>query len=194
MLAMVGDIAWKCMQLNPHLGEEASVATPGIVLIDELDLHLHPNWQRRIVDDLRNAFPNIQFIATTHSPFIVQSLREGELLELQISPSVEGGLAGGQTETSTHPQAEYSDQSIEDIAENVMGVDIPQKSERYLQMMQAAEVYFRLLRSTTSPGELAAAEERLNELSAPFSDDPAFQALLNVERELHRNRVSDASS
>ena len=70
-----------------------------------------------------------------------------------------------------------------------MGVDVPQKSERYRQMMEAAEAYFRLLRA---PGPTAAdaeaAEQRLNELAAPFSDDPAFQALLKLERETQRGR------
>jgi predicted ATP-binding protein involved in virulence len=79
---MVADIAYRCLKLNPHLGKDAVKETPGIVLIDELDLHLHPNWQRRIVDDLKNTFPNIQFVATTHSPFIIQSLREEELRNL----------------------------------------------------------------------------------------------------------------
>jgi hypothetical protein len=80
--------------------------------------------------------------------------------------------------------AEYSDKSIEDIAENVMGVELPQKSERYRQMMRAAEEYFRLVREPAAQAEaLNAAEQSLNELSTPFSDDPAFQALLKLERE-----------
>ena len=52
------------------------------VLIDEIDLHLHPRWQRKIIPSLLRAFPKLQFVATTHSPFIVQSLSEGSLLNL----------------------------------------------------------------------------------------------------------------
>jgi predicted ATP-binding protein involved in virulence len=51
-------------------------------MIDELDLHLHPTWQRHVIADLKNAFPHIQFVATTHSPFIVQSLGANELINL----------------------------------------------------------------------------------------------------------------
>ncbi|MEN8215992.1 MAG: AAA family ATPase [Pseudomonadota bacterium] len=51
-----------------------------VVLIDEIDLHLH--WQRQIIKSLRTTFPLIQFIATTHSPSIVQSLQPGELINL----------------------------------------------------------------------------------------------------------------
>lgn len=80
MLAMIGDIAQKAATLNPHLGAQTLEQTPGVVLIDELDLHLHPKWQRHVIEGLRTTFPKIQFIATTHSPFLIQSLRSGEEL------------------------------------------------------------------------------------------------------------------
>lgn len=87
---MAADLAYRCLKLNPHLGDNALKETPGLVLIDEIDLHLHPNWQRRIVSDLKSAFPKIQFVATTHSPFIVQSLKSNEVWNLDklmdISP------------------------------------------------------------------------------------------------------------
>ncbi|GEM_PF-3154147 len=54
--------------------------TEGVVLIDELDLHLHPKWQRHVIEDLRTTFPKIQFIFTSHSPFLIQSLRSSEEL------------------------------------------------------------------------------------------------------------------
>jgi predicted ATP-binding protein involved in virulence len=82
VIGMVADIAYRCIKLNPHLGKNAVKETPGFVLIDEIDLHLHPNWQRRIVNDLKNTFPLIQFVATTHSPFIVQSVEQSELINL----------------------------------------------------------------------------------------------------------------
>jgi len=82
MVGLAADIAYRCIQLNPHLQENAIKLTKGIVLIDELDMHLHPNWQKRVVADLKRAFPNIQFIVTTHSPFIIQSLHENEVINL----------------------------------------------------------------------------------------------------------------
>lgn len=75
---------------------------------------------------------------------------------------------------------EYANRSVEDIAEHVMGVEVPQKSERYLEMMKAAEEYYRLLRD--APDQAQEAEERLAELAVRFSDDPAYQALLRLER------------
>ena len=61
---------------------QALKKTSGIVLIDEVDLSLHPTWQKRIMGILKEQFPRIQFICATHSPFIIQSLEEGELLTL----------------------------------------------------------------------------------------------------------------
>ncbi|VXD12416.1 SMC domain protein [Planktothrix serta PCC 8927] len=91
MLAMVADIAYRAAVLNPQLEDQAASQTPGIVLIDEIDLHLHPKWQRKVVNDLRQTFPKIQFIATTHSPFIIQSLKDGELINLdKLDNPIEG--------------------------------------------------------------------------------------------------------
>lgn len=83
MAAMAADIAHRAAGLNPHLGEKAATESSGVVLIDEIDLHLHPHWQRRVVSDLQRAFPRIQFIATTHSPFIIQSLSPGQVIDLE---------------------------------------------------------------------------------------------------------------
>jgi predicted ATP-binding protein involved in virulence len=82
MLGMVADIAERCVTLNPQLGADAVEQTPGVVLIDEIDLHLHPKWQRHVVTDLLRAFPKVQFLATTHSPFIMQSLPPGDGVQL----------------------------------------------------------------------------------------------------------------
>ncbi len=74
MVALVMDIARRCASLNPHLGEDAAEKTPGILLIDEVDLHLHPRWQQQIVTLLRHAFPLVQLILTTHSPQVLSAV------------------------------------------------------------------------------------------------------------------------
>lgn len=84
LLGMVFDIAYRMAVLNPDLLEEITKKTPGIVLIDEIDLHLHPNWQWRVVEALKKTFPNVQFIATTHSPIIIASCKEENLITLQL--------------------------------------------------------------------------------------------------------------
>jgi len=74
VLAMVGDITYRCIKLNPHLGINAAKEASGIVMIDEIDMHLHPAWQQTILGDLTNTFPNIQFIVTTHSPQVLSTV------------------------------------------------------------------------------------------------------------------------
>lgn len=70
MLALVLDLAQRLSQANPGLGDPVRDGA-AVVLIDELDLHLHPKWQRRVGGQLTGTFPNCQFIATTHSPQII---------------------------------------------------------------------------------------------------------------------------
>jgi predicted ATP-binding protein involved in virulence len=170
LIGIIADIAIRCATLNPQFEAEAARLTPGIVLIDEIDLHLHPRWQRRIVEDLQRTFPNIQFFATTHSPFIIQSLRQGKLINLNDTP-----------------YSEYEGQSIEDIAEYLMGIELPQYSQRKLSMLKAAEEYYKVLQEAEScvqndPIRLEKLKERLDELSLPFSDNPAYHAFLKMER------------
>ena len=123
MLATVADIAIKAVTQNAHLLPDVSesaeafdedplrvlLETPGLVLIDELDVHLHPRWQRHVVGDLRETCPAMQFVCTSHSPFIIQSIDAGEL---RLLDSTEGHL-------------EYADRPIEDIAEDVQGISMP---------------------------------------------------------------------
>jgi predicted ATP-binding protein involved in virulence len=91
MMAIIADIAYRCMRLNPHLELNAAKETEGIVLIDELDAHLHPSWQLKIVDNLKKTFPKIQFVITTHSPLIIGSADANELIMLPENLS-EGSL------------------------------------------------------------------------------------------------------
>lgn len=82
VLSMVMELALRCYLLNPSQGENAPSETPGIVLIDEIDLHLHPEWQLHILNDLTSVFGRIQFIVSTHAPLILSSLQDGEILSI----------------------------------------------------------------------------------------------------------------
>lgn len=73
LVTLIVDIAWRAVVLNPHLEETAPSETRGIVLIDEVEQHLHPKWQRRFLGSLHAAFPKLQIIATTHSPQVIAS-------------------------------------------------------------------------------------------------------------------------
>lgn len=172
VIKIVMDIAARACILNPYLKEEALQKTPGVVVIDELDLSLHPTWQKRIVRILKNLFPKIQFICATHSPFIIQSLEPGELIALDKMLD-----------------EEYSGRSIEDIAEGIMDVDMPQYSEKKEEMYQAAKTYFEALsRNDISGEELQGLKERADVLAAEYSDNPAYGALLQ-QKYLSRKQI-----
>jgi predicted ATP-binding protein involved in virulence len=72
MLALVIDLASRMALANPHLRNP--LEAEAVVMIDEIDLHLHPEWQRRVIGDLLKVFPNAQLLVTTHSPYIVESI------------------------------------------------------------------------------------------------------------------------
>ena len=74
LVGLAGDIAHRAVRLNSHFGEDAVRRTPGIVLIDEVDMHLHPEWQQIVIESLRGAFPGIQFVLTTHSPQVLSTV------------------------------------------------------------------------------------------------------------------------
>jgi predicted ATP-binding protein involved in virulence len=88
LIALVGDIARRLAMLNPAL--DNPLMGDGIILIDEVDLHLHPTWQRSLCDRLIETFPNCQFVLTTHSPLVISdcknllvyTLTNGELQEM----------------------------------------------------------------------------------------------------------------
>jgi predicted ATP-binding protein involved in virulence len=170
MIGMVADITYRCVTLNPQFEAEAARLTPGIVLIDEIDLHLHPKWQRRVVEDLKRTFPKIQFFATTHSPFIIQSLRDGELIDLNNPDLI--------------PAAEYENKYTEYILENVMHVRNTNRNERHQQMMETAERYYQMLENSnnTSIEELEKLKIELDKLIEPYSDDVAYHAFLKMKR------------
>jgi len=166
ILGLFCDIARRTAILNPHLSGDAISETEGVVLIDELDLHLHPRWQRRIVEDLRTVFPHIQFICTTHSPFLIQSLRTSEELIM---------LDG-------EPLSDYAQIGIEEIVKN-MGVLRPEVSIRYEEMKEVAKSFLQLLDETAlSPTEKQEAyKKQLAQLVAPFAENPAYQAFLELK-------------
>jgi predicted ATP-binding protein involved in virulence len=76
MLMLILNLISRIIKLNPNAYTEPEqvLACPGVVLIDEVDLHLHPAWQQRVLPDLMNVFSQIQFIVTTHSPQVVSSV------------------------------------------------------------------------------------------------------------------------
>ncbi len=125
MLAMVADIAYRCALLNGHLGQWAAVSTQGIVMIDEVDMHLHPSWQQTVLGSLTQAFPNIQFIVTTHSPQVLSTVHRENIRLL-------GTNEAGQM-TVSEPLADSYGEPSNDVLQAIMHVDplppVPEKAD-----------------------------------------------------------------
>lgn len=84
MLALVADIARRCASLNPQLSDHAPVQTPGVLIVDEVDMHLHPRWQQQVLGLLQSAFPALQIIVSTHSPHVLSTVEKSSIRVLHI--------------------------------------------------------------------------------------------------------------
>lgn len=82
-ISLIADIAYRMALLNPQLLDNVLTETEGIVLIDEVDLHLHPTWQKRILKDLMEIFPKVQFIVSTHAPEVINSVKRESVVVLK---------------------------------------------------------------------------------------------------------------
>lgn len=90
-VSLVADIAYRMAVLNPQLGPDVLHKTDGVVLIDEVDIHLHPAWQHRILGDLLEIFPGVQFIVTTHAPAVISSVKNENLVILKNYDILDNG-------------------------------------------------------------------------------------------------------
>jgi predicted ATP-binding protein involved in virulence len=113
LVALAGDLARRLVTLNPE--SEAPLKGHGIVIIDEIDLHLHPKWQQEIITGLQRTFPNLQLIITTHSPQVLSTVRRENIRTLEFD-------ATGQVVVSKPLAPTYGEPSG-DVLHSVMLVD-----------------------------------------------------------------------
>jgi predicted ATP-binding protein involved in virulence len=164
MINIVSEIAHRCIELNGFLGSNAVKMTPGVIMIDEIDLYLHPHWQKHVLQDLTKAFPMIQFIVSTHSPFIVQSLQEGQLISFDDNVLTTGD-----------PFRE----SLEDITSERMGLQQDIRSKRFNEMVDTAMRLFEAADNGNKNKEEL--KNQLIEIESEYSWDPAYLALIRTE-------------
>lgn len=151
LLAMVGDLARRLAIANPSLNQPHEGRS--VVLVDEIDLHLHASWQRTIVRNLGKAFPNCQFVLTTHSPQVVSEVSAECVMGLERSRRGVRIL---------RPVGTYGLDSNR-ILEDVMGVD-----ERPKDIKRALKRLFLAIEN----GNIAEAYRQLKNLQAKIGSDP----------------------
>ncbi|MGA0556393.1 AAA family ATPase [Larkinella sp. VNQ87] len=129
-MAWLADLAKRMFDRYPDL--ENPLHGPAIVLIDEIDLHLHPEWQRKIIKYLSDLFPNTQFIVTAHSPLIVQSAENVNLVMLEKDEAT-GSINIRQQFGS------FQGWTVEEILRELMDLGEKTRSDRYLELMRQFE-------------------------------------------------------
>lgn len=118
LFAMIGDLARRLAIANPVL--DNPLEGTGVVLIDEIDLHLHPQWQRMVIPQLRETFPNCQFLVTTHSPHVVTHVKPDDSLFL---------LSRGTWGLECVRATEFYGKSAERVLEDLMGLSTTRPTE-----------------------------------------------------------------
>ncbi|KWR88179.1 hypothetical protein RM96_21170 [Cupriavidus sp. IDO] len=166
-IALVADIARRMCLLNPQLGMDVAEETTGVVLIDELDVHLHPKWQRMMVQGLLRAFPKVQFIATSHSPQILSELKPEQIILLSNG------------DTPLHPIASYGLDSSR-VLEQVM--DTPSRPAEIQRLLD--ELFLVIERNELDRG--TAMLEHLKKAAPDLPELARAEALIKRKQVLGR--------
>ena len=177
VLALAADLARRMVQGNPHLDDP--LKSEAIVLIDEVELHLHPAWQQRILGDLRRTFPNAQFIVSTHSPQVLTTVEPQRIVELYWDGD---RIAAGEPSGATFGAEAGTVLSV------VMGVDERPPENDFTT---ALKQYRRLIREDKGESkEALALRENLQSMS-PY--DPALnRANLEIKRRKLLKQVAES--
>jgi predicted ATP-binding protein involved in virulence len=163
LLVMVGDLAWRLAIANPGLSDP--LQGTGVVLIDEIELHLHPGWQYEIIPALTRTFPNCQFIVTTHSPIVLSQVKPEGIFCLEKR---DGKVI------AYHPDSSYG-RDVSQIVEDLMGVP-----SRPVQFQQGILELFRLIDAGDLDGAKQKREDLANEMGA---DEPELvKANVSIRR------------
>lgn len=163
-ISLIADIAYRMAILNPQLLDKVLEETDGIVLIDEVDLHLHPVWQQRIIHDLLEIFPKVQFIVSTHAPAVINSVSSESLIVLKDNQAFEA------------PDETYGKDA------NTILREIMEVSERPMRIKARFEDFYQQI----DEQNFEIAQQILNELETILGDNDPELAECRVRLELEQ--------
>ncbi|MFM2027931.1 MAG: hypothetical protein RLZZ339_2648 [Cyanobacteriota bacterium] len=166
LIAMLGDLARRMAIANPQNPDP--LTGNGVIIIDEIDLHLHPQWQRFVVPKLLEVFPNCQFFISTHSPNIITHVQPESL---HFMEQTEMGI-------KFHPVQESYGKNVDRILEDLMGLETTRPKE----IAEALKDIYEQI----SQNQLEAAKNKINDLRAKIQDDPE---LIKAEVIIRRKEI-----
>ena len=177
LLTWLSDFCKRMFELYPDsknpLHEEA------VMLVDELDLHLHPRWQRDIVPALSKEFPNVQFIVTTHSPHVLQSMEDVNLYVLKRNE-------GDREASFKHcPRSDFRGWTVEDILSETMGLGEKIHSDYYNLQVEK-------INKALDEDSLQGAEEAYEELDRLMKADDPLRRMFDLQLGQLRRRNDQA--
>ena len=152
LMAMVGDLARRMAIANP--ARENPLEGEGVVLIDEIDLHLHPKWQQMIIDRLLKIFPHCQFVVSTHSPHVINHVQPENIFMLEETPN---GLS------ITNPNESYG-KTVERVLEDLMGLE----TTRPIAIAEKLKQVYNYI----DEDKLKDARKLVDEIRNEINDDP----------------------
>ena len=165
-MALLGDLARRLALANPTLANP--LLGEGIVLIDEIELHMHPSWQRKILRVLRETFPNIQFIVTTHSPIVLSEADENYNIFF---------MRRDENEIKVHQMHQLNGYDANAVLEQFMGTRATNlETEKYIKSIYRAIEH----------GDYVTAEEKIAKLAEMTSE--SHQDVIMARMELKRRR------
>lgn len=191
VLSIIADIAYRMAVLNP--GASNSLETPGVVLIDEVDLHLHPKWQERILGSLTAIFPRVQFIVTTHAPIVIQSAKDNQIRRIRkaTQDDVHAGITG-LTNPGDADYISYTPNPQDTGGHNVQSIleDYMDSSDQTPRIRELSNQFYR----TLDTGDLDGASAILRQWTAFSGADDSEVIRAQVSLDMEQTERDDAHS
>lgn len=182
MMAWIGDIAMRLFLHAPD--SDNALHVPAIVVVDEIDLHLHPKWQREMRSLLSAAFPNVQFVATAHSPLLAQAFLDANLAVV---------MRDGDHSVIENDPAAIADWRIDQIVTSeLFGLPSPWPPQIDALFQEHAKLSAKASLSPSERKRLADLEARMLEL--PTEDLPSDDLAMRVIRESARRTLRSRSA
>lgn len=165
-ISLIADIAYRMSVLNPQLSKDILLQTEGVVLIDEIDLHLHPSWQQRVLSDLNQIFPKLQFIVTTHAPAVINTVKSNSLIILE-------------NYTAREPIGEIYGKDANTVIRGIMGAN---------ERPKAVKAMFDQFYDALSDGNIKQAEDAIRELENLIGKDDSELAGCRIKLKLKQHK------